>query len=237
MPIGRNRRRFVAAGLLAGAAGLGAVSLHAKPRESEANNVEAVEDLMREHGVLRRALLVYTAASMRLRSGQAVPAEALMQTAQLFRRFGEEYHERMLEEQHVFPALVRKQDQVSHLAEVLKAQHERGRAITAYVLEVTGSGNLATMNVRPLSYVLDSFVLMYRHHAAVEDTLVFPAWRETVSEDHYRELSERFEDLEHQMFGADGYEDAVKRIASIEEAFGIADLAASTAPLPPIPEA
>jgi hypothetical protein len=91
------------------------------------------------------------------------------------------------------------------------------------------------MNVRPLSHVLESFVLMYRHHAAIEDTLVSPAWKEVVSAGHYHELSERFEDLEHQMFGAAGYEDAVERITAVEEAFGIADLAASTASVPPVP--
>jgi hemerythrin-like domain-containing protein len=76
---------------------------------------------------------------------------------------------------------------------------------------------------------------MYRHHAAIEDTVVFPAWKQVVSAERYRELSDRFEDLEHQMFGEDGYEDAVKRIGAVEEAFGIADLAASTAPVPPLP--
>jgi len=234
MPIGRNRRRFVAAGLIAGAAGLGAAALQAKQPEPEEKEVEAVEDLMREHGVLRRALLVYTSAAMRLRSGEAMPAEALRRTADLFRRFGEEYHERMLEEKYVFPALAAARGPVAHVAEVLTAQHERGRAITNYVLDVTAAGNVATMNLRPLSYTLDSFVLMYRHHAAIEDTVVFPAWKEVVSADHYRELSARFEDLEHQMFGRDGYEDAVRRISAIEEAFGLADLAASTAPVPPI---
>lgn len=214
---------------------MGAIAVQAKEREAEEKEVEAVEDLMREHGVLRRALLVYTSAAMRLRSGEAMPAEALRRTAELFRRFGEEYHERMLEEKHVFPALAAAHGPVAHVVEVLKAQHERGRAITNYVLDVTGAGNVATMNLRPLSYTLDSFVLMYRHHAAIEDTVVFPAWKQVVSAERYRELSDRFEDLEHQMFGEDGYEDAVKRIGAVEEAFGIADLAASTAPVPPLP--
>ena len=49
-----------------------------------------------------------------LRKASATPAidpndpAALRQTAQLFRTFGEDYHERMLEEEHIFP-LIRKQ--------------------------------------------------------------------------------------------------------------------------------
>jgi hypothetical protein len=37
------------------------------------------------------------------------------------------------------------------------------------------------------------------------------------------------------MFGKDGFEEAVARIGAIEEALGIASLAAATAPMPPKP--
>jgi hypothetical protein len=47
---------------------------------------------------------------------------------------------------------------------------------------------------------------MYEHHAAIEDTLVFPAWKQAVSAKEYHELSERFEELECKMFGKDGFE-------------------------------
>jgi hemerythrin-like domain-containing protein len=229
-----DRRQFITAGVIAAAIGVDASTLHAKdePQEKE---VEAAEDLMREHGVLRRALLVYTIASARLRDGGEIPADALAQTAQLFRQFGEEYHERTLEEKYVFPDVARSSTSFAQMADLLKTQHERGREITNYLITVTRSGRVAPANTASLAKVLDGFVLMYRHHAAIEDTVIFPAWKESVSSDDYHELSERFEELEHKMFGADGFEDAVKRIAGIEEAFGLADLAALTAPKPPTP--
>lgn len=37
------------------------------------------------------------------------------------------------------------------------------------------------------------------------------------------------------MFGKDGFDDAVERIARIEQAFGLADLSKLTAPPPPKP--
>src|SRR4051794_20252495 len=68
--------------------------------------VEANEDLMREHGILRRALLVYRAAAIRLRgSSDTATAPALLKTAKLFRAFGEDYHERKLEEKFIFPVV------------------------------------------------------------------------------------------------------------------------------------
>jgi hypothetical protein len=44
---------------------------------------------MREHGVLRRALLVYTESAVWLRRNPgSVPPDALTKTAKLFRSFG-----------------------------------------------------------------------------------------------------------------------------------------------------
>src|SRR5450432_2338318 len=61
-------------------------------KEGKANagtEVTATEDLMREHGVLRRCLLVYAESVTKLRSdAAAVPPDALQKTATLFRAFG-----------------------------------------------------------------------------------------------------------------------------------------------------
>ena len=46
-------------------------------------------------------------------------------------------------------------------------------------------------------------------------------------------MAERFEDIERQQFGEDGFADAVKQMTQIEQALGLADLAQFTAPPPP----
>ena len=229
-----QRRRLLA---LAGATTL-AASLPGirSAQAAEKEEVEAAEDLMREHGVLRRALLVYVEAASRLSRGGDVSADALGQTAALFRTFGEDYHERS-EEEHVFPPLVKIGGKNGMLASVLKQQHDRGREITDYVTTVTRGGRIASANGAPLSKALLSFVRMYQHHTAIEDTVIFPAWKETISEAQYEEASEQFEDVEHRMFGEHGFEDAVARINTIEQAFGLGDLGKLTAPPPPRPTA
>ncbi len=198
--------------------------------------VTATEDLMREHGVIRRALLVYSETVPKLRqNSSAVDGDALRQTAQLFRTFGEDYHERMLEEQHIFP-LVRKQGtELKHYADVLTAQHQRGREVTDYILAVTQSGKVSSIHAEPLARVFEGFVRMYANHAAREDTIVFPAWKKNYSDKQLDEISDQFEDIEHKMFGKDGFEDAEKRIASIEGMLGLGDLAQFTPPAPPKP--
>jgi hemerythrin superfamily protein len=68
----------------------------------------------------------------------------------------------------------------------------------------------------------------------LEDTVVFPAWKDTMSEKQMDEMADKFEDIEQQQLGEDGYEDAVKQIAEIEGTLGLNDLSQFTAP-PPAP--
>ncbi len=72
-------------------------------KDGEEKPVTALEDLMREHGVLRRELLVYTNAAIRLHKNPAdVAPDALQNTAKLFRAFGEDHHEKKDESQTNF---------------------------------------------------------------------------------------------------------------------------------------
>src|SRR5437870_8316941 len=100
--------------------------------------VTASEDLMREHGILRRALLVYSATAIKLRGDpSAIAPDALQKTAKLFKAFGEEYHEKKLEEAFIFPAVKKVGGEAATYPDILIAQHNRGREITDYIISVT----------------------------------------------------------------------------------------------------
>jgi len=214
-------------------AGVGTVVVTALPATARADDkdVGAVEDLMREHGILRRALLVYSECAARLRAGQRLDGGPLSRTATLFREFGEDYHERKLEEAHIFPAAKTLGGPLTAAADVPKSQHQRGREITAYIIGATANGSIA--NPAALARVLDQFVRMYRHHAAREDTVVFTAWKDSLTERQLDEFGDKFEEIEKAQFGSDGFEAAAKRIANIEETLSLGDLAQFTAPAPP----
>ena len=185
-----------------------------EPPEPE---VTATEDLMREHGVIRRALLVYAQLADQLRKAPgAIDAKALRKTAQLFRTFGEDYHERMLEEQHIFPIVRKMKGEAAKYPDILVAQHQRGREITDYTLAVTNAPKISVQHGDQLARVFEGFVRMYENHAAREDTIVFPAWKTNFSNKQLDELSDQFEDIEHKVFGKDGFEDAEKTISNVE---------------------
>ena len=205
-------------------------------KKNDEPEVTATEDLMREHGVIRRALLVYVEVVPKLRqNASALDAAALQRTAKLFRTFGEDYHERMLEEQHIFPTVRKMGPQLARYADVLMEQHNRGREITDYVLAVTKQPKISANHAEPLARTLEGLVRMYENHAAREDTIIFPAWKKNFSNKQLDELSDQFEDIERRMFGKDGFEDAEKTISGIESTLGFADLAQFTAPAPPKP--
>jgi len=61
------------------------------------------------------------------------------------------------------------------------------------------------------------------------------AWHKLLSPHAYEEMGDKFEDIERQQFGHDGFDDAVKQIGAIEAELGLADLAQFTASPPPKP--
>ncbi len=135
---------FVFAGC-AGAHARGGTSEHGEnAKEAE---VTPGEDLMQEHGVLYRVLLIYDAAARRIESNEPVDLTVIANAAGIVRRFIEDYHEKS-EEQYVFPRLEAAQRETV-LVSVLRQQHERGRQLTADVMRLAASGDRAAL-ARPL---------------------------------------------------------------------------------------
>ena len=234
-----SRRRLIAglSGAVLAAGSTGAALAAKQPKEAKPpppekeKKIGAVEDLMREHGVLRRVLLVYRQTAVRLRAGAKIDPKQIRHAAQLFRDFGENYHERMLEQAYVFPSLRKAESPTAPLVNILVAQHDRGRDITDYIRNVTHKNAIG--DVEAFARALETLDAMYENHAAREDTIIFPAWREALSEKQLREMGETFEDIEHRQFGKDGFSEALNQVAAVEEALGFADLAQFTAPPPP----
>jgi hemerythrin-like domain-containing protein len=204
------------------------------PGEAAPVEVTAAEDLMREHGILRRALLVYRESAVRLRQdATSVPPDVLEKAANLFRVLGEDYHEKSLEEVYILPVVRKLPGVAAGYVDVLMDQHTRGREITDYLLSITKADRIPSNSVETLAKTLESFARMYEHHAAIEDTVVFPAWKEALGQAEFDDIGGKFEQIEHQQFGDDGFEAALKRMEEIETSLGLANLDMFTAPPSP----
>jgi hemerythrin-like domain-containing protein len=237
--MGTTRRQFLAVATGLGFTGAGALALVAAAgdtaggpkqkrdkgggQERHAEEVSAPEDLMREHGVLNRILLIYEEGLRRLRAGQEVGPEVFRRPAELVRRFVEDYHER-LEERFLFPEFERRRQQ-TELVRVLRRQHAAGRSLTDVVLRCAAPAQFRQAPRRQeLVRACEAFIRMYRPHEAREDTVLFPALHGLLSARQMRELGERFEQEEDRLFGEGGFQRVVGQVAEVERQVGIYDL-------------
>lgn len=180
------------------------------------------EDLMREHGVLDRALLLYEAGMRKFSSNEDFDPGLITQSAEIIRDFINEYHERS-EENHVFPRF-KQAGKMVDLVDTLLRQHEAGRRVTQTILRLAPSSRTNADDRRQLIASMQSFITMYRPHAAREDTELFPKLKDVVSSNEYDSMAEEFEKKEHEVFGEDGFEKMVARVAQLEQQMGIHNL-------------
>jgi hemerythrin-like domain-containing protein len=198
----------------------------AKKKEEAEENVSTNEDLMREHGVLNRVLLIYDEAIRRIQAKEKFDPAVLTKSAGIIKSFIEDYHEK-LEEDHIFPRF----EQAGKLIELtvnLRAQHAMGRRVTERIIATASSEDTETLRT-----LLASFNRMYRPHEAREDTVLFPALHKVVSKHEYDSMGEEFERIERKTFGGDGFDMAVDQVTALEKQFGIYDIAQFTPSLPP----
>jgi len=218
-----GRRQLVkASALLLASLGLGSVGFSAEAGKKEAEEVNPPEDLMREHGVLRRVLLIYRNVLQGLDSGTPVPWGRIGDSAVIIRSFIEDYHEK-LEEQYVFPAM-RKAGKLIDLVDVLLEQHRVGRKLTDLVVEIAKRQGSEDEDLKNLRAVLDQFTRMYEPHAAREDTVLFPQLHRVWRGSEFGKMGDLFEKEEDRLFGEGGFEKMVNRVAAIEKELAIYDL-------------
>jgi len=223
-----KRREFLKRGIILGAlTSVAGISLITGCKEEKEEGVSPAEDLMREHGVLNRILLVYDTCKVNLVNGEQFSINALNNSAQIIRSFIEDYHEK-LEEDFLFPRF-EKANQLTDLVQVLRDQHKVGRELTDLIIQFSKMETNSNPDVtQKLIKLLTNFNVMYRPHEAREDTILFPALRKIISKNEYFALGEDFEDKEHELFGEDGFEAMVEKVADIEKQLGIYDLSKFT---------
>ena len=226
-----HRRDFVKKGLIVTLTGVSAIGLlsgckSGEDEDEEGQKVSPPEDLMQEHGLLNRVLLIYDTCRTQLINKTSVPKEALSNAANVIRTFVEDYHEKQ-EEQYLFPRF-QKAEQLTDLVHILLQQHQAGRRITDEIMQLTKSQSTTETENQRLIQLLTSFNTMYRPHEAREDTVLFPAFRKLVSKHEYDSLGEEFEKNEQKRFGKDGFETMVSKVAMIEKSLGIYELATFT---------
>jgi hemerythrin-like domain-containing protein len=223
-----GRRKFIRnITLLTTATGFGAIALSACKKENGEEEVTPSEDLMREHGLLGRILLIYDACRSSLIRNELFDLSVLTDSALIIRSFVEDYHEK-LEEDFLFPRF-EKAGILTELVQVLRSQHKAGRMLTDQINAIAAGKTIAGQTEKQaLISLLENFNRMYRPHKSREDTVLFPAIKKIISGDEYLDLGEEFEDREHELFGEHGFESMVEKVENLEKQINIYDLSQFT---------
>jgi hemerythrin-like domain-containing protein len=144
------------------------------------------------------------------------------QSGEIIRDFIHNYHEKS-EETYVFPRF-KKAGHMVDLVDTLLRQHEAGGKVTQTILRLAPASRKDGDERKQLIASMQSFITMYRPHAAREDTDLFPKLHDLVSSHEYDAMAEEFEKKEHELFGEDGFEKMAAKVARLEQRIGIHDL-------------
>jgi hemerythrin-like domain-containing protein len=223
-----TRRRFI---IGAATATLPVLATNAHAQKTANARATANEDLMHEHGLVTRVMLIYGRAISLLNENQNIDPALIGGAAQIMARVIHGHHEQE-EEQILFP-VVEKRQELSNLVQTLRGQHSAARGITATI-----GNNLTRARLqdqarrRELINAMQNFINMYEPHGAYEDTVIYPAFRNALSAAEYDKVSERFAANERQINGDDGLAKIVRQLSDIEGALGV-DLARYTRQMTP----
>jgi hemerythrin-like domain-containing protein len=215
------RRHFLqSSGALLGLALVGAPALLAGCAPKAAPlAVPPTEELMREHGVISRLLLIFDDMARRLKCCQELSPATLNEAAALTKNFIQEHHEK-LEEEQIFPPFEKAGKMVA-LVQILRRQHDSGRQLMDYIAAHSSPGAKNFVQRAQLEATISLFTRMYRPHAAREDTLLFPALRTLLAPEAFIALGEQFAAAEKD---ARGSEAVLSQINDLEKTLGLHDL-------------
>ena len=206
--------------LLAAASLAPAMAVPAGAAQSNAARPTANEDLMQEHGLVTRVILVYGRAIELLNANQAVDLALVGQAAQIVARVIHGHHE-VEEERIVFP-VVDKTAGMQKLTSTLRGQHNAARGITAIIGRNAGAQSVKDAARRKeLLTAMQNFMNMYGPHGAHEDTEIYPAFRDALGRDEYARVAEQFAADEQRLNKGTGFRENVAALTKIEGALGL----------------
>ena len=175
-----------------------------------------IQDLMKEHGFLNRILLIFEAIQ------KNPQLDIILTLAYIIRIFIENFHEKM-EERYLFETILKRSNDNDLKSIVMKLyeQHRVSRKLTDIILfDPLMDHKLEAMKL---------FVMMYRRHEAIEDTVVFPAFRKLINVSEYSQLKEIFEKNEEEIMGEKLSHDRVLNVINfVEHQLGIESLLKQT---------
>jgi hemerythrin-like domain-containing protein len=182
----------------------------------EGANMNPIEILANEHGVIRQALNSCNQARQRMEEGTNPPVEFFEKMVDFARNFVDKRHH-FKEEYLMFGKLAEKhQSELDAEIEALRQQHDHGREYVsemANALDGYGQGKDAQVTI--MLENLAPYTTMLRHHIHREDTVFYPMVEEALSQEELDDLAALYA-KEDEKLG----QDAMERVRGLVDELG-----------------
>lgn len=182
-----------------------------------------IEDLMIEHSILRRALLIYEECIRRMNIGEDFDPDLLVEATNVIKVIII-YHHALLEHEYIFPRY-REAGRYTEWCDILTDQHERVGEQEELILKYANRESINNPEEKTLLInALKKSIRVFRPHINIEDTEMFPEFKNVVTPYEFYELGKKFKEIEYQKWGENGHKQMVDKIIHVEKALGINDL-------------
>jgi hemerythrin-like domain-containing protein len=189
----------------------------------ELPSISPTEILSREHAIMERLMIVLESEVARIANGEDIDLFPVNHAAITIKAFGADHH-MVDEEQFIFPKL-REAGTMDSLVDTLELQHDKGREIIGRIIDLTRAGHIEDPgHLNELISLCLSFVIMYRPHAAWEETVVFPGLYDISTENYIDNINMRMHEEERALMSDPGLHRLMDNLRKIEKAAGTSEL-------------
>lgn len=182
-----------------------------------------IEDLMEEHSILRRALLIYEECIRRMDHNEDFNPELLAETTNVIKVIII-FHHALLEHEYIFPRF-RESGTYVEMCDILTDQHGKVGEQEDIILKYANRDSINNPEEKELLIrALKKSIRVFRPHIDREDTEMFPEFKNVVTPYEFYELGKKFKEIENQKWGPNGHRQMVDKLIHVEIALGINEL-------------
>ena len=185
------------------------------------------EMLSRDHALMERLMISIESMIANIANGASMDLRPLNRAALLMKKLGAEHH-MADEERLIFPRL-ETSGRHEDLLKTLRLQHDKGRAIIDRIIDTTQAGGVDTVGeMNEIVRLCMSFIVMYRSHAAIEETVLFPALYDFTSNDEIMNIQAIMRGEEEGLMRDQRFRNMMDSLAAIEAVAGTSDISRFT---------
>lgn len=190
---------------------------------SESVMVSPTEMLSRDHALMERLMISIESMIARIASGEKMDLRPINMAATMLKEVGSNHH--MVDEERLIFPKIETSGRHNDLLRTLRLQHDKGRAIIDRIIDQTTAGSVDTAGeMNEIVRLCISFIIMYRSHAAIEETVLFPALYDFTSNDEIMNIEAIMRGEEKGLMENKRFHKMMDSLAAIEAVAGTADI-------------